>query len=45
MADGLSRHLNGDVITLYPPPLPLPDGEGFASLLLILTSDNLISAL
>ena len=27
-ADGLSRHLDGDVITPYPLPLPLPDGEG-----------------
>ena len=27
-ADGLSRHTCGDVITPYPPPLPLPDGEG-----------------
>ena len=26
-ADGLSRRLNGDVITPYPPP-PAPDGEG-----------------
>ena len=30
MADGLSRHLNGDVITPIPPPLPLPGGEGHA---------------
>ena len=28
MADGLSRHLSGDVITPISPPLPLPDGEG-----------------
>ena len=27
-ADGLSRHLRGDVITLVSPPRPLPDGEG-----------------
>ena len=27
-ADGLSRHLGGDVIAPVPPPLPLPGGEG-----------------
>ena len=36
MADDLSRHLGGDVITPVPPPLLLPDGEGLCAVKLLI---------